>query len=348
MIVEKEIVDRGNVSSCLGELLTSVRKGNQDHLIREYVSPAGIALQISTNARQLGDAYSGRLSDLAGSRLEGYHIYSIVAERSGHRVPRWSDLALDPRSFHESLSEQGYVAAYPYRSNCWQVMDLASRIGLQLVHSIGDLPPWDFGAPLRQHLHWILKARGMRLVHAATLSVSGRGVLFIGNAGSGKSGTTLAGISVGMNTVGDDYVALSKADQVEAHCLFTLIKQDRQGLARVPAIERQCAHLPDNWKGKVEISPTELPLGSFAAKMEIGAVLLPIVASVECPEIERCGGGEALRALMRSNLHQFPGEKEDGMSFFADILRRLPIYRLRLSTDYRRNGDLLQKFIATI
>ncbi|MND05065.1 hypothetical protein D3C83_256380 [compost metagenome] len=55
-----------------------------------------------------------------------------------------------------------------------------------------------------------------------------------------------------------------------------------------------------------------------------------------------------MRALMRSNLHQFPGEEDDGMAFFGGILRRLPVFRLDLSADYRRNGEAAAALIETL
>ena len=48
-----------------------------------------------------------------------------------------------------------------------------------------------------------------RIAHAASLGRDGRGILLLGHGGAGKSGTALAGVAAGLQTVGDDYVALS-------------------------------------------------------------------------------------------------------------------------------------------
>ena len=53
-------------------------------------------------------------------------------------------------------------------------------------------------------------------------------------------------------------------------------------------------------------------------------------------------------ALMSSNLHQYLGEKEVGMALFADLLRRLPCYRMALSDDPGRNGEVLRGFLETL
>ena len=81
------------------------------------------------------------------------------------------------------------------------------------MRSADGFPPWEPGAPLRSFLHWEYAARGMRLVHGGTLGIDGRGVVLAGSGGAGKSGTVVAGIMVGLDSVGDDYVSV---DQMEA------------------------------------------------------------------------------------------------------------------------------------
>jgi len=55
-----------------------------------------------------------------------------------------------------------------------------------------------------------------------------------------------------------------------------------------------------------------------------------------------------MRALMRSNLHQFPGETEDGLRLYGSLLRRLPVYSIELSTDFRKNGEAVRTFIERL
>lgn len=329
-------------------IIAALHDSRRDDLIDSARCPGGMALKISTNAAELDAIYTTRLSDLGKPRPDACTIYSIVTESSEIRLPRWADFSLEPKAFHTRLRDQGILAAYPYQSERWQALDLNRRVGIQLIRSVGDLPPWDFGSPLRQHLHWLSKARGSRLTHGATLAAEGRGVLFLGNSGSGKSGITLAGLAAGLQTTGDDYVCLSAADEVTASCLYTIIKQDQPGIARVPEIARRCAHLRPNWKGKLEISQDELPDGAFVPAIDIRAVVLPVISTNDRPQIRPCGHGEVLRALMRSNLYQFPGEEEDGMAFFANVVRRLPAYRLLLSGRHQDNGDIMQEFIASL
>jgi hypothetical protein len=296
------------------------------------------------------ESYAPRLpSENPASLQDQYRIYALVGpSRASKENPVWVDESCPPKTFHNILAKKGLRAAYPFRPNVWQFYDMRRRMGFQLVSAVKDLPPWDSGAPLRQHLHWMLQERGSRLVHASTLGAEGVGVVFFGNSGSGKSGIALAGMSIGMQTVGDDYVAISIADKIHALAVFTIIKQDRFGLSHLPELAMSATDLPENWKGKVELDPKSLYPSAFVPELEIRAVVVPRIASIDAPRLIPCGPGDAMRALMKSNLHQFPGEADDGMQFFGNLLRRLRVFSMELSRDFRKNAEAVRSLIGTL
>jgi hypothetical protein len=195
----------------------------------------------------------------------------------------------------------------------------------------------------------MLGARGMRVAHAASLGESGVGVLFLGNSGAGKSGIALAGLSVGLSSVGDDYLGLGHEDgEIVARPLYRIVKQDRLGLSRVPQLADVADSLALNWKGKAELDPEEHFPGAFAERLAIRAIVLPRIAHADRPSLSAATPGEAMRALMRSNLHQFPGEADDGMRFFGGMLRQLPVHRLDLSENFPRNGELVRTLLRSL
>ena len=338
-------VRRETLASALGDMLQRARADPGLVRASARAKPAGVPIEIRSNDERILNIYRSRLP--SAPEPDGGASWLIrVIVAAADSVPVWDDWACTPEHFQRLLAERGLRAAYPYQPGVWQILDTRRRVGLLLLRSAAELPPWDFGAPLRQHLHWILREHGGRLTHASTLGRDGVGVVFFGNSGAGKSGLALAGLSLGLQTVGDDYVALSAAGGVRASTLFTIVKQDRAGLSRVPELAGRCRDLPENWKGKLEIPPGRLPPGAFAAEMAVRAAVLPRIADTGAPRLVPCGPGRVMRALMRSNLHQYPGEDEDGMAFFAHLLRQLPTFELELSTDFQRNGRCVQSLIA--
>lgn len=307
-----------------------------------HVAPGGVAIRLVSNSESLFEPYAARLSSTPAEK-PAVSIAALV--RPG--LPVWTDAACSPRRFHEILAERGLKAAYPFRPGIWQIFD--GRSGALLVDDPSILPPWDAGAPLRQHLHWVFGALGRRVMHASSLGEGERGVLFIGNSGAGKSGIALAGLSVGLVTVGDDYLAIgNEAGKVEARPLYRIVKQDRFGISRVPQLAPHADRFELNWKGKVELDPESHFPGAFANHLSVGAVAIPRIAHAATPSFEPAPKGEALRALMRSNLHQFPGEEDHGMAFYGDLLRRLPVFSINLSRDFPANGELVRRLIRSL
>ena len=308
------------------------------------VAPGGVPIRLVSNVRALFEPYVARLVGAPTTDPIIQIAACVVPD-----LPPWIDATCPPRRFHQILAEQGLKAAYPFRPGLWQLLDTRAGVGALLVDDVARLPPWDAGAPLRQHLHWVLGMHDRRVMHASSLGDAGKGMLFVGNAGAGKSGITLAGLSVGLGTVGDDYLCIGgDTGDVVARPLYRIIKQDRFGLSRVPQLAEAAPRLPLNWKGKVELDPEHYFPGTFADSLTIKAVAIPRVARTATPSYAEAGKGEALRALMRSNLHQFPGETDDGMAFYADILRRLPVLRIDLSENFPANGELVRRLIQSL
>ena len=51
---------------------------------------------------------------------------------------------------------------------------------------------------------------------------------------------------------------------------------------------------------------------------------------------------------MRTNLYQYPGEADDGLTYYAALMRSLPTLHLDLSDQATDNGAALVEFIATL
>ncbi len=318
-------------------------------LIERRFRVASLNISVYFRDEALAAAYTARLG-LKGAGVIGSHIDHRLfvfhaADLNWPSVPEWADEHCSPRCFHDVLAAEQLKAAYPFSPRIWQIYDPIARIGVQLTGSQSDLPPWDFGAPLRHHLHWLLPQHGLRLTHAATLGRNGRGVLFVGDGGSGKSGTTLAGIAAGMVTCGDDYVATGFKGEPAAGLLFRILKQDPAGLARYAAMRGKTSRLAVNWQGKIELDPEAFFPGCLAEHLAIDAVLLPSITGREQAHIVPISRGESMRALMRSNLYQYPGEDDDGLAFFAKFLERLPCYRIDLALDPRENSETIDRFL---
>ncbi|MGV8838926.1 MAG: serine kinase [Bauldia sp.] len=303
---------------------------------------AGLELRRLT---PFGIAIDAWFSDPSYAAMAAENVASLPVETRGEDATL---LLLDARSlgweppeplardylrpdFNAAIVRSGLRASYLPAPTMWQVWSPGRRLGVQLVARPGGTPPWESGGPLRTFIHWALPENA-RLCHAGTVGTGGRGVLLVGAGGSGKSGTTLAGIAAGLDSVGDDYCIVSAGgDAVEARPVFRMLKQDPAGFRRVFGPEADFG--PLNWQGKWEIHGSRLPRSPFVDRMAVAAIVMPRVAHLPRCEVRAIAPTLALRAFMPSNVTQLPDGEAEGVRFTAGLCRQLPTFELLLSSD---------------
>jgi hypothetical protein len=185
----------------------------------------------------------------------------------------------------------------------------------------------------------------MRLTHAATLGLDGRGVLIVGASGSGKSGTALAGLLNGLDSLGDDYVLVEQGQHVAAHAVFKIFKQDPEGLRRA-GLDTARIDTSLNWHGKIEFEVARFSSKALAGQMEIFGLLLPKITRQRRTTIERATLRESALALAPSGVLQLPGDKVEGFGFLAGLVRRLPAFHARLSENPAEIADAIGSFLV--
>ncbi|BCG69236.1 hypothetical protein MesoLj113a_03940 [Mesorhizobium sp. 113-1-2] len=298
-------------------------------------------------ADALGDAFVEAEDDL--SEPSTCRIFTVHPGIGGIPEPaQWGDAHFTEYGFAERLAGVGLRGHYFHDLDFWQVYDPERRIGVQLMTSPDAFPPWEPTAPLRAFLHWEYAARGMRLTHAGTLGANGKGVLLAGAGGAGKSGTVAAGLLNGLDSVGDDYVLIDLAGGVTARPLFSTLKQDPQGFARLGLKQRLRIESPLNWQGKhtfhiADIAPRPVP-----AALDIVALVVPHIGGGEMSSIVPVSRRDAMIALAPSGIMQMPGERESGFRFFGDLTRQLPSYRLSLGTHPEEIAGTLADFLTRV
>lgn len=328
-----------------------------DDLSTFTVRVADWTIRLRSTDAQLASLYCARLGgaltvgkapavDLTFNLLETRALgWPAPASRSD-----WYD---PPGRFEDLLKSVGLRGAFPAAeteppADPCTIFDPAARVGLQLVDTLSDLPPWDAGAPFRILLHLAAAQRGWRLVHAATLSLSGEGILIVGPGGAGKSGTCLAGLGGGLHTVGDDYVLIAPGETLTAFRVYRLLKQDREGLARIPGLAARTAHEEINWQNKLELDPELLFPGCMVEEMRLRAIVMPVIARAQRTQPVPADAQTAFQQFAPSMWAQMPGARASGFMFAAWLTRRLPAFRLLLSENSREIADSLHRFIGEL
>ena len=260
-------------------------------------------------------------------------ILDYVAHPSMPRA-RWAGETFSHPLLSAGFAKGGYHGFYEIDYRQWQVFAAGAGRGVEAMQEPGQFPPWVASFPLRNFLHWAYQAIDWRIVHAGTLAVDGNGVMIIGAGGAGKSGTTVSGVLAGLDSAGDDYVAMHQDESgIFAAPVMKLMKQDAKGLARL-GIDPVTHGLGEtNWQNKFEFDFELFGAGRRAPSIALKAILLPRIAHAARSTLRPAPSQVAMMALAPSNLQQLPGGWREAMAFTAQIARRLPAYYLDLSSD---------------
>ncbi|MER9410935.1 serine kinase [Mesorhizobium sp. M0589] len=280
------------------------------------------------------------------SASDGCRIFVAHPGIDGVLAPAtWGRGDYNHHAFANRLEEAGLRGSYYHDLDFWQFHDPQRHVGAQLMMSADAFPPWEQGAPLRAFLHWEYAARGMRLTHAGTLGIDGKGVLLAGSGGAGKSGTVVAGLLNGLDSVGDDYVLIDRTEGVTAYPLFATLKQDPEGFKRLKLEGRLKSYQPLNWQGKHAFRIDEIAPRPPPASLDIIALIVPHIRGGARSSVMPISRKDAMIALAPSGIVQMPGEREAGFRFFSELTRDLPCYRLSLGTEPREIAGTIADFV---
>jgi hypothetical protein len=261
--------------------------------------------------------------------------------------PTWGEAIYHPREIEKQLADTPYRATYFHELHLWQIYEHRTNFGLQWMMNDRGYHTWEPGAPLRSFLHWAYRQLGWRLAHAGTLGKNSQGIVLVGRGGSGKSGTVTGGIAHGLQSVGDDYILVRQLEAgIKAYPLFSILKQDRPGLERLGLATEICETRDINWQGKYEFSSQEISGKPLADELAIRAILIPRIAHAKTTIIEPISKKAAMLALAPTGVFQMPDDRDSGVEFYSEIVRRVPCFELTLSSDPANVSQAVETFIA--
>ena len=308
-------------------------------------SVAGITVALSETEPLAVDWLSGQFDEPA--REAAFHVYCDYSNWQARHGPSHQILAeLSTLDVDRILNGVGLRGNFYAPLNHWDLFDPETGTGVRLQTEAEAHPVWEPTAPLAQFLSWVMRVEGKTVLHAATLGVEGAGILLAGSGGSGKSGTTLAGVLNGLSSVGDDYCVMDLAgDSVRAHPFFRKMKQDRAGLKRVNLTLDSASVDGPNWQGKFVFDLRTVARESAVNSLEIQAVLLPKINHAENTEYRPARSLEVFRALCPSTMKQLSGDRTAVFAACAEITRRVRGFHLLLGTDPEEISATVSKFI---
>lgn len=195
------------------------------------------------------------------------------------------------------------------------------------------LPTHWHGSPLLDLFSSWAGTQHLQLLHAGCVGTEAGGVLLAGRAGSGKSTAVLSATISGLSYVSDDWCLLETGSPPIAHSLYSTGKLHRNHLARFPALQPVAFDPVTDEFDKPVIFVHEAFPGRAVSALSLRAVVLPMQFDSLPGNRHRISSGEALRALAPTTLLNLPGSRTHGLTFMADVVRRLPCFRIELGSN---------------
>jgi hypothetical protein len=172
-------------------------------------------------------------------------------------------------------------------------------------------------------------------------------VLLAGKGGAGKTTTTLASIHAGLSFVGDNYVLLSLEDEPTVYGLYGTAKLWPETVKRLPHVESLIGALDVAHDQKIVLDVARHWPCQIATGLPIRAVVIPEITGSRRARVVPCSPGEALLALAPTTVLQLPRETT-GLAAMAQLLRRVPTYKLELADDAMRGPLALSELLGVL
>ncbi len=202
--------------------------------------------------------------------------------------------------------------------------------------------------PFQRLLSVCFNDRKIQLSHSGLVSWEGRGVLFVGMGGAGKTTSSISCLRDGFGYLGDDFVGLEEAPDgaftghgIYASCLVT-----PQHLTRFPDLAPHAGAANHAHEDKSLIYLSRL----FPERMErsatISVVALPRVVGADETTFRPASKAEALLALGPSSILILPGGNVRSLEKLAQLVERVPCYWLELGRDVDQIPDTVRRMVA--
>ena len=258
-------------------------------------------------------------------------VFAVDAgARDSMRPPGWPFPYSDRRHLerlHVTAERDVYVT-FNEDTRTWHVFERGSRRAAIWTQDASCLPDWEHAFPMRTLLNWLYAPSPSTLAHAAVVGDGAYGVLLAGAGGSGKSTTTAACLDLGLETCGDDFVAVTCGEKPRAHSLFDTIKLDERSLEWFPDLKAHVANPDTARETKARIHLREARPSLLMASCEVRALVVPRLVPGDRTRIQPLSKAVALRALAPTTLFLVRGTEAETAAKLATLVRRLPTYEL--------------------
>lgn len=272
------------------------------------------------------------------------------------------ETALTPRDKHEGrvLYQCSMFTCWERGSQRWLEVpdkgvvwcDLAVNKAVAFVDVAGLDSAWVVGHYILYPL-WIqmLKNEGLYHLHAACVSLNGKGLLLPGHAGCGKTTLAINLVRNGFSFFGDDTVFLRPENgAIIVDCFPEEVKLRKGSLDLFPELDFLRAHDPGSLKPKLQFKMQDV----FKDCVQVPAVVpdvivFPKITRERATTIRPKSKAEALGTLLKYCLFMAdPSSNNKHFNILGDLVDRVPCFDADIGTDNLGSALMIRELVEGI
>lgn len=306
-------------------------------------------------------------------RVLGPMLFEEVAAPFAH-LPTWSNATRTPLRidvWHEAEWEVSPIRAYPtsdlgpygtvtaspdagivaeHRAHSAVWLDRRERSIVSWVSDRDRMHLDERARPFHRMLAVAMGDRDVQFAHAGLVAVAGKGALFVGKGGSGKSTSSLICLLEGMDYLGDDFVGISTTGPGchLGHSLYSSAVIGLDHTDRYPALAASARPGYHAHEVKSLVNLSRLAGGRLASEVEIRAVILPRVTNTERTSFRPASRRDGLVALAPSSLMLVPGSHSKTLERLAAVTNEVPCFWLDLGRDLGQTAPRVHELLAGV
>lgn len=246
-----------------------------------------------------------------------------------------------------AASPDGRYVSFRYQDSV-TVLDRHAQRMIGCRRGGSHMSTGEYSKPLLLLLSIWYYDRGVQLLHAGLIASNGAGVLLPGESGTGKSTTSLASLTQGLEYLGDDFIGLERAgnDEFCGHAVFNTVCIARENLGRFPDLRAHAVDDGFSQEDKPILFLSEIYPDRLRTTVPIRAIVLLRIRS-ERTEIRPARRAEALRAFAASTLHTVvPRPGREALEMLGAVVERVPAFWLLLGPELRDIAPSIERIVS--
>jgi hypothetical protein len=259
------------------------------------------------------------------------------AGETGVDPPQLAEIDLTAPPILMKTSDDGrFVGEERHHGMTWLDREGDRIVGFTLAASRLNLD--ERARPFHKMLSAWLEDRGVQFVHSGLITHGGKGILFVGNGGAGKSTSSISCLRAGMGYLGDDFIGLGLEDgRFVGHGLYASCLLNVHHIKRFPDLQ-PIAHAPNYaHEEKFVLYLTEAFPGCLRQRIGVDALVLPRVVDSEVTTFRAATKAATLMAIAPTSVMLLPRPNRAAFERLTRLVETTPSFWLELG----RRVDLI-------